>query len=543
MKKSVSLILSLIMVIIMGGCRLNENDESGKSDSTMKQELLDAATQLEPSEILYFEDGFEIDGMGLNWSGGVVEYDDNYYWPAVETKTGVHLNIKWKQEDGYVNAVSATLLSSDGDMPDIINANDLGIMDLVTDGAIVPLEDYLYLMPDIVKAVGPDRMDSWVQPDGHIYAIPNIVNVQGAKTMMVRKDWLDKLGMDEPNTWEDWKDLWRAIRDNDLNENGDPNDEIPFACQYGPTGEMCLAPLLDAFGIKSTYDSQFCILEDGTYTMIYEHPRYNEFLQEVHSLYEEGLIDPEFDSREQDDLYKIMDSNVLGTTYTWAEKCRLSSDALREKGVSNALWKACYPIAGPDGCRMTPERNMVSNKWCITKSAADKGKVEDIIRFFNWCFTEEGSYLYSYGIEGVSYEYVNGKPVLYDEMTQNGFVDYRSFGCDIDSFGGLWQEDAYIQCLFEGKKVSELDATSKEFYNGIEIVNKGYYYTQYPTLATDAYHEYRGSLIVDGVCKDRDAAIKGEITIDRFWQKYESYKEKGLDKVIIEGQDAQKKMK
>ena len=51
---------------------------------------------------------------------------------------------------------------------------------------------------------------------------------------------------------------------------------------------------------------------------------------------------------------------------------------------------------------MIPERELVSPMWCITAGAKERGKAEDIVRFFNWCFSEEGAFLYNYGIEGVS---------------------------------------------------------------------------------------------------------------------------------------------
>ena len=107
---------------------------------------------------------------------------------------------------------------------------------------------------------------------------------------MVRQDWLDDLGMDTPETWEDWLSYWRGVRDNDLNGNGDPADEIPLALAQSADGERSLTQLLNAFGIAASNDTQFCLLDDGTYTMVYEHPRYPAFLEAVAGLYAEGLL-------------------------------------------------------------------------------------------------------------------------------------------------------------------------------------------------------------------------------------------------------------
>lgn len=428
----------------------------------MKEELLEAAGQLEKSEELYFETPIEITGLGVTYDGRPVSFDGCYYWPAIEKLTNAHVSVDWHEAEKYASSVAATLLMDIEDLPDIINPYSFGIMDLADDGLVIPLDEYMDLMPDIVAAVGEERMDTWRQADGHIYYIPSVSSVQGSQTMMVRRDWLEDLQMDVPETWEDWVTLWKGIRDNDLNGNGDPGDEIPLALSYGADGEKCMTMLMNAFGIRASADGQFCILDDGTYTMVYEHPGFEEFLQAVAELYKEGIIREDFDTYDYNKIEKLMKENVLGTTMTWAVA---SSNAayLRENGDEDALWQATVPVQGPYGDQMIQERELVSSSWCITAGAKKAGKVEDIVRFFNWCFTKEGAYLYSYGVEGVSYEMADKKPVLKSELLENSFTDYRAVGCNFEPFGGLWLEDAFMQCLFSGKTKEELDEFREKY--------------------------------------------------------------------------------
>ena len=535
-KRSICLLLAVCMLLTLGACTKNESIP--EAEQTIKEKLLSGVAQLEKSQHLYFENGLTITGMGVNFSGDVTKKTDNYFWPSIEKMTGVDLEIFWEEKESYITSLSTTLLTEMEEMPDIVNASDFGVMDLADDGAVIQLDDYLDLMPNIVAAVGEDRMSYWRQVDGHIYTIPSIINVPGAQTMMVRQDWLNKLGLSEPQTWDEWVNLWRAIRDNDLNGNGDPGDEIPFASQYGADGERCFIPLLNAFGIKTSGDTQFCQLEDGTYTMVYEHPKYPDFLKAMQELYAEGLLSKEFDSMYAADMDAAMDENCLGTVFNWAEKCRTSSQALREAGVQDALWAATAPICGPEGDQMTPERLMVMPMWSISAAAQKRGKVEDIIRFFNWYYSEEGSYLYSYGLPGISYEVVDGTPVMVSEMTENGFTDYRAAGCNVSSLAGLLQENAFMQCLFEGKSVEEMDDMTEEFYKGISVVNNGFFYALPKTYETQAYTKYRNALITEGVCKLRNQAIKGELSVDAFFEAYTSLKQQGLQSVIDEASEA-----
>ena len=541
--KKIFIALSLFFVVVcFAGCAESKQKEEKKEYSVeqINQDLLDAASQLEKSEQLYFDNGLEISGLGVTYDGRPTEFDGCYYWPAIEKMTNAHVDIDWHDAEGYSSSVATTLLMDISQLPDIVNPFSFGIMDLADDGLIVPLDDYLELMPDIVAAVGEERMDNWRQADGHIYYIPTVSSIQGSQSMMVRQDWLDELNMDVPETWEDWLALWRGIRDNDLNGNGDSEDEIPLALSYGEDGEKAMTLLMNAFGIRASADCQFCVLDDGTYTMVYEHPKYEEFLQAVSDLYKEGIIKDDFNTYDYNKIEEMMKENLLGTTMSWAVSSS-NAEYLRENGDADALWVATAPVQGPDGNQMIQERELISSSWCITARAKEEEKVEDIVRFFNWCFTQEGAYLYNYGIEGVSYEMVEDKPMLNADLIADSFTDYRAVGCNFEPFGGLWLEDAFMQCLFSGKTENELDEITAESFKGLFEVNDDYFYTQPVTFETNAYVKYRSNLITAGICPLRDQAIRGEITVEEFAQKYKELKEQGLNKVIKEAEAISKK--
>lgn len=437
--------------------------------------------------------------------------------------TGAHIAVDWAGADNYSETVAATLLLGKTDMPDILNPTDFGVMELAANELIVPLDDYLELMPDIVNAVGEEHMESWRAADGHIYTIPSVSTIRGSFSMMIRQDWLNALGMGVPDKWEDWLAYWRGVRDNDLNGNGDCSDEIPLALAGGMGGERCLTLLMNAFGIAASNDTQFCVLDDGSYTMVYENPRYREFLEAVAGLYAEGILLPGYEDYSYSSVEKMMGDNTLGSTMTFAASGAQTS-ALREAGIKDALWLSVAPVCGPHGDRMIPERELISPMWCITAGAKECGKTEDIVRLFNWCFSQEGAYLYNYGIEGVSYTMENGVPVFNKNIIANGFTDYRAVGINYEPFGGYWLQDAYMQCLFAGKTETELTDIRKETYKGLFTLNNDYFYVQPPTIETSSYVKHRTVLITEGVCKLRDKAIRGKITVDEFFAGYDQLK-------------------
>ena len=92
-----------------------------------------------------------------------------------------------------------------------------------------------------------------------------------------------------------------------------------------------------------------------------------------------------------------------------------------------------------------------------------------------------------------------------------------------------------MQCLFAGQTPENLPDVQAQIYSGLFSVNNDFFYTQPITQETESYVIYRSALITSGVCRLRDRAIRGEITPEAFWDGYAQLKEKGLDRVISDG--------
>jgi ABC-type glycerol-3-phosphate transport system substrate-binding protein len=479
--------------------------------------------------------GLTINVTSLHWAPHPLPAENSIIFKTIEEQRGVKFNFDWRQQSDY--AAQVAILLAGGKLPDLIDPTQYGIMALVKEGAIIPLDDVLQRYGrNILAAVGESRLSAWKAADGHIYTIPGMyMDLEGAQTMMIRKDWLDKMNLKEPATWDEWLVAWRAFRDNDMNGDGDKSNEIPLALETGENGERVMASLLCAFGIQASEDTQFCVYNDQ-YIPVYEHPRYIEFLEATAALYREGILDREFANRTQGELFTIMDNGLLGSTMTWAERASISTTVNRQAGNRNALWKSVAPIKGPRGDQSTQARDWrCTPGYCITIEAEKAGKVEGIIQFFDWFFSGKGIELYSFGVEGKTFDYVGGKPVLKPEVIADRFTSMRTAGLDYEPFPGIWTVDAYMQCLTGGQSYNDLPDMVKSFYDGLFTVNKNLYYFQPDTLETDAYIRYRADLITNGVCVLRDQCIAGQITPSQFRNQYEALKARGFRDIIDQG--------
>lgn len=470
--------------------------------------------------------------LGVHGAPYPLPAEESIIFKTIADTQNVKFQFDWRQDTDYGTQIAVTLAS--GKLPDIIaNPGAYGVMALVEEGAIIPLDDLLTQYgPNIMAAVGAARMANWRSADGHIYSLPGILNIQGAYSMMIRKDWLDKLGLALPTTWDEWLNVWRAFRDNDMNGDGDKTNEIPLAFAMSSNGENIVAPLLWAFGIQCSADTQFCVY-NGKYMPVTEHPRYTEFLQAAAGLYSEGLLDREFSSRAQADLFTIMDNGLCGSAYTWAERASISTSVNQQAGNAAAFWKTVAPIKGPYGDQYIQARDWRVFTYSIT-SAAEK-KAIDIIKFFNWMYSDKGIELYSFGVEGQTFDYVNGKPVLRASLLTDSFTSYRSAGLQYTCFPGVWTEDAYMQCLTRGQSYAQLAPQVQSFYDGLFTVNKGYYYNMPDTLATEALIRYRAELITNGVSVLRAQCIAGQLSVANFTSQYQALKARGFQQIIDQG--------
>ena len=359
MKKLVSLVLALAMVLSMTSALATATEAMGGLEANWWVDI-----EVPKSEIFYKE--ATIKAIGNHYNQYSTTFDGGFYFPTIEKMTGMHFDVDWRAD--YNSTTVATTLAQGVDaLPHMIQASgDYSVAALINEGAIVELTDYLDLMPNVVAAIGEDRMAIWKEADGGIWTLPDLVNVPGSQSTAVRKDWLDKLGLAVPTNWEEWKTYWYAVRDNDVNGNGDAADEIPLVLEMGANGDYSLHALLNAFGIAASNNDQFCILPDGTYGMVYDHPNYQAFLEEVRVLYADGILDQEFATRQLADVYNTMSGNLAGTVFTWAEQCAVHSETLQANGVEDGLYLTCAPIVGPFGDSMLQIREGLGKKWCLT---------------------------------------------------------------------------------------------------------------------------------------------------------------------------------
>ncbi len=466
-----------------------------------------------------FEEPLEISILGTTWSPYSTE---TTLIPYIEEATGAKITVEWAAREDFATKVNALLAT--GNLPDVIFGMT-STLPLIDQGAIIPLTQYYTeeYAPNILKALTEkDYVPLRNVTDGEIYQLVSTFDFPSIYSFAVRQDWLDKLGMEVPTDWDGWLAYWRGVRDEDVNGDGDASNEIPIA---GSADQLMLSfgIVVDGLNAKENY---FCYMPDGSYGLIEEHPNYEAYLTTANELYAEGLLDQEFATRDMSAWYKVMDSNLGGSCWVAAEQAKLSSQVLRETNPDATLI-CCPPPKGPLGDQLVTARNKIGAMGAITIAAEDKAG--DIVRFFDWLYSEEGAKLMNYGVEGIHHEMVDGKPKLLPPYV-NSFVEARGAGLIFQPWPFLWLEDNYMQILLTGKSYDELDDLTKIFYDGL-FMQEPYFAPRAPTLVTDAFSEYSAD-IFPTLKEMRANVIAGRMSLDEFRAQYEKLKGQGLQAII-----------
>lgn len=328
-----------------------------------------------------------------------------------EKMTGVH--IEWKLISSSEDQNTAFNLSiASSDLPDIYASRWLSTTDVlncVEGDILIPLNDLIESDGVYYKQAleeQPQYVDMLTAPDGNIYTFMYTdtgVHKDSEYKMWVKASWLETLGLEMPTTPEEFKDLLIAIRDNDVNGNGDATDEIPLVGYYNgrKTDPICF--LMNPFELYR--ENYYVITDEGEVRFLANTDGWREGLKYLADLYSEGLIDENTyvqDSTQFNNLLnKPADEAIVGTFPCWYQGAQIDASVLDWTD-----YVAVPPLEGPTGLRQSAARkggnfNMVG---AIT-TACENPQVA--FRWLDWMLSEEGTYFGHYGLEGENWEWVD----------------------------------------------------------------------------------------------------------------------------------------
>lgn len=309
------------------------------------------------------------------------------------------------------------LLLAQGNLPDIVGGNRIQqpVNQYGPEGAFLPLNDLVEEhAPNIKKfwEEHPGLKEAISAYDGNYYYIPYLPDGKYGRAWFIRQDWLDKLGLDQPDTVDELYDVLVAFRDQDPNGNG-LKDEVPyFARDWEEV--LRLMTLWDARTSGSDTYHDFYVNDEGKVVHPYAVSAYRDALANVAQWYEEGLIDAEIFTRGSSSRDYLLGENLGGVTHDWFASTSGYNAALADR-IEGFNFIPFLPPASAKGVRMEEHRRIPvkPDGWAISYN--NEHPVETI-KYFDFWFSEKGALLANFGVEGKTWDMINGEPIFKPEV-------------------------------------------------------------------------------------------------------------------------------
>ncbi len=310
-------------------------------------------------------------------------------------------------------------MMTSGKLPDVIEriwtSVPGGPEKYIKDKKIVRLNEYIdEYAPNFKKILEehPEWKKMISTDEGSIYSFPFLRQDELNLTFygpVIRKDWLEQLDLEIPETIDEWHTVLKAFKEQDPNGNGE-NDEIPLLIDKDAITSNAF---VGAWGITNGFYHIDSVVKYGPI-----QPEYKEFLSLMNKWYEEGLIDKEYVATDD----KLKDAKVtndqLGALMGYSGSSILRYMQLKKDDPDFALTGAPYPVLKKGEI---PPFNLAEVNYNGVGAAitADNENIEETVKWLDYKYGEEGFRLFNFGIEGESYEMIDGYPTYKEVITDN----------------------------------------------------------------------------------------------------------------------------
>ncbi len=344
--------------------------------------------------------------------------DDWLLWSEIAKRANVTLDPTIVPMSDYEQKRS--LLIGAGDAPMIIPKTYPGQeIPFVSSGAILPVSDYIDLMPNFKDKVAKwhlePELDTLRQQNGKYYLLPGLHEaVWQDYTIAFRTDELQRLGLSEPKTWDDLYTVLKAIK-------AAHPDSYPLSDRF--KGQNLLGLLAQSYGTSAGWAQPGNLATFDQATGKFEYagatPQYKAMVEYLQKLVNEGLLDPE--SFTQDDDTAIQKFST-GKSFAISSNAQNIVNDLRPgiAGIPGATVAKIRVPAGPAGDVLATSR--LENGIMISSKALDSPNFVAMMQFIDWLYySDEGEEFAKWGVEGVTYtKDANGVRTLNPDITFSG---------------------------------------------------------------------------------------------------------------------------
>jgi len=342
----------------------------------------------------------------------------------------------------------------------------------------------------------------------------------------VRKDWLDALGIEVPQTAEDFYNMLKEFRERDANGNGQPDEVLAF----NPAGFT--NGIAQWFGLVTDISS--FIIEEGKVTSPWYQPGIKDYFAYLNKLAKEGLMDTSLIGDSSGRLDQVIAENKAGAIFTYAMQTWYEPST----GDEDAAYLPIGPLKATDAAEPVNaiEPPFLSyGRWAFTKECED---LEAAGRLLDILCSEEYMTLTQWGIEGETYEIVDGEkqllPIALNANWEQAAKEGKAIGDSLWANGSMFPKRRFVPMENEISVVPDYKAEYQraiiDYHPTVPLGNSNYF-----PVPTQEQVQRRLEIITDLTTQSEQLAtqlILGQISLDDWDLHIQTLKDLGLDEII-----------
>jgi putative aldouronate transport system substrate-binding protein len=352
--------------------------------------------------------------VGIGTDAFVSDYENNYLTQYLEKLHDINIDFYLLPTDSNEQRTKISLMVASNDLPDTLftgSLNDTQILDYGSKGAFISLNKYISdpsKSPNFAAIPAKDKnlmLTAMTSSDGNIYGLaqfqPETWNLTPDR-LYINRAWLAKLGLKEPASTEDLRNVLLAFRDGDPNGSGRKDEIGMFGWYNGGYGENVITPIINSFiyyqHVDLTLDAS-----GNTVTAPFTDPAFRKALVYLNTLFKDGVLAAETFTVDQQTYRANLNASpsVVGITSAGS----VGNWAGAGQQDNNANYREMAPImpplTGPDGVSWARYNEYYP---AIHSFITSKSRIPDLVfTVLDSFYREDISIIERFGEEGVDW--------------------------------------------------------------------------------------------------------------------------------------------
>jgi putative aldouronate transport system substrate-binding protein len=413
------LLVAIVMIIAMVGCQAATPTAAPSAATTTAPTASADAASAAPetkgpvTKITYYRPGIALKAL--------TNFSDAYWVKELEKKMNISIDFQGPKTTDDYNQAAALMLAS-GTLTDMFyydfSKYNGGVTGGINDGIVVNVSadaKYKAEMPNWFAILDkyPNIRKSATLDDG-TSCIFDQVEMTSARMAYwgegIRVDWLKKLNLQMPTTMDELYNVLVAFRDGDPNGNG-KKDEIPMT-DYNLNGGQFFFTIMDycaPFGLLYQ-EAQQDPSNPGKvnyWINVNDGKNFQDLVTTLNKWYKEKLLDADFATQDGTAQDAKVTNDTVGVLHIWPSNFNIYNTALQKK-TATADFEGLGCLVGEANKAYTANSAMVkvangSLGTFVTTQAVKDNTVDTCLKLLDYLYSDEGSDLQNWGVEGVSY--------------------------------------------------------------------------------------------------------------------------------------------